>query len=147
MVHLGPQGICDVLVACFGQEDKAWDELCVRAWIESLRRGAFTFVRRSLEDDLDLHLSARVRAEFEESWDDRRGSVPSLLGGGFFRLSETTEERLALWRQAGSSREAVEREHALLERLRVERPELSVEFEPEPPSFSGWGPSTGRESD
>jgi hypothetical protein len=37
LVQLGPQGICEVMVACFGR-DKAWDDICVRALEESVRR-------------------------------------------------------------------------------------------------------------
>jgi hypothetical protein len=31
LVQLGPQGICEVIVACFDR-DKAWDDICVRPW-------------------------------------------------------------------------------------------------------------------
>ena len=152
LVHLGPQGVCDVLVACFGRGDKVWDELCVRALTESLRRGSFAVVRDGLADDLRLHLDAEFRNAFEEEqlWDVRRGLVPSLLGD-FFHCSETTAERLAVWRQTGSFRVSAEREREFLACLRARRPELFaeeepvVEREPESPSSSGWERATGWE--
>lgn len=113
LVHLGPQGICDLLVACFGRGDKVWDELCIRALTESIRKGAFEFVRNSLADDLKLHFNARFRAACEEDWYERRGRVPSWLGGSFFRCSDlTTAQRLASWRPRGSLRVSSEREHS-----------------------------------
>jgi hypothetical protein len=37
LVQLGPQAICDVIVACFGR-DKDWDDICVRALEKSVKR-------------------------------------------------------------------------------------------------------------
>jgi hypothetical protein len=50
LVQLGPQSICEVIVACFGR-DKTWDDICVRALEESVRRWVLAFVREALEDD------------------------------------------------------------------------------------------------
>ena len=89
---------------------------------------------------------------FEDHQGELRGSVTSWLGGKFFQCSQTTEQRLKLWRFAGSGRVAAEEHGAWLERLQAERPELFAEkereeHEQELPPYSGgatgWGHSSG----
>jgi hypothetical protein len=51
LVQLGPQSICEVIVACFGR-DKVWDDICVRALEESVKRWVLAFVREAFKDDV-----------------------------------------------------------------------------------------------
>jgi hypothetical protein len=76
LVQLGPQAICDVIVACFGR-DKDWDDICVRALEESVKRWVLVFVREALEDDWK---EARTPDD-NFCWKDERQSVVSPLWG------------------------------------------------------------------
>jgi hypothetical protein len=76
LVRLGPQGICEVIVACFGR-DKAWDDICVRALEESVRRWVLAFVREALEDDWK-----QARAPDDDFWwEGEKQSIVNPLWG------------------------------------------------------------------
>jgi hypothetical protein len=95
LVQLGPHGICEVIVACFGS-DKAWDDICVRALEESVRRWVLAFVREALEDDWK-----EARAPDDNfCWEDERESVVSPLWG-FASPPGDLLEHAARWRYAG----------------------------------------------
>jgi hypothetical protein len=95
LVHSGPQPICEVIVVCFGR-DKAWDDICVRALEESVKRWVLAFVREALEDDWK---QARTPDD-DFWWENERQSAASPLWG-FPRVLGDLFGHLCLWRQTG----------------------------------------------
>jgi hypothetical protein len=95
LVQLGPQSICEVTVACFGR-DKAWDDICVRALEESVKRWVLAFVREALKDDVK---QARTPDPVDR-WEDVRKNVPSPLWG-FAGVPEDLFGHVFYWRRAG----------------------------------------------
>jgi hypothetical protein len=63
-----------VILACFGR-DKDWDDICVRALEESVKRWVLAFVQEALEDDWK---EARTPDD-DFCWKDERQSVVSPL--------------------------------------------------------------------
>jgi hypothetical protein len=82
-------------VACFGR-DRAWDDICVRALGEFVKRWVLAFVREALEDDWK---QARTPDD-DFWWENERQSTASPLWG-FPRAPGDLFGHLCLWRHAG----------------------------------------------
>jgi hypothetical protein len=80
LVQLGPQGICEVIVACFGR-DKVWDDICVRALEECVRRWVLAFVQEAMEDDWK-----QARAPDDDFWWRARGRALSIRSRALLAL-------------------------------------------------------------
>jgi hypothetical protein len=124
LVQLGPQSICEVIVACFGR-DKAWDDICVRALEESVRRWVLAFERETLEDDWK-----EARAPDDDfCWEDERQAVASPLWSFACVLGDLFGHAF-FWRRAGFFR-VKDKEYNL---------QRSLEPPPSPPRSPGsWG--------
>jgi hypothetical protein len=144
LAQLGPQSICEVIVACFGRcRDKAWDDICVRALEESVKRWVLVFVQEALKDDVKQARTPHPVDQF--CWEDVRENVPSPLWG-FAGVPEDLFAHVFYWRRAGFFR-------AKDEKYNLQR---SLEPPPSPPespgSWDAWsvysdnsigGPTTG----
>jgi hypothetical protein len=93
-------------VACFGR-NKEWDDICVRALEESVKRWVLVSVREALEDDWK---EARNPSD-DFWWEGDRQSVISPLGG-FPKVWGDLFGHRCLWQQAGFLR-AMDEEHPL----------------------------------
>ena len=134
LVHLGPQAICDVIVACYGRGDKAWDGLCVKALEESVERGVFAFVREALADDLKLHFSEEATSEY---WDNEREDIVSALWGFPGPTGDLYGHQYAWW-TAGFHRAHVDTDRERYPAMFLDSPQDPVGEEQEPPVPSGW---------
>jgi hypothetical protein len=111
-------------VACF-ERDKAWDDICVRALEEFVRRWVLAFVREALEDDWK---EAGAPSD-DFCWEDERQGVVSPLWGFAYVLGDLFRH-VHHWRQAGFLR-AKDEEYPF---------GRSLESSPSPPESSGpWG--------
>jgi hypothetical protein len=123
-----------VIVACFGR-DKDWDDICVRALEESIKRWILVFVQEAIEDDWK---EARDPDD-DFCWEDERQSVVSPLWG-FSRVPGDLFGHVSSWRSAGFLR-AKDEEYPPGRSLAEPPPSppeswgaWSVDFEP-----TGWG--------
>jgi hypothetical protein len=95
LVQAGPQPICKIIVACYGR-DKEWNDICVRALKESVKRWVLDFVREALEDDWK-----EAKNPSDNSWwEGKRQSVVSPLRA-FPKAPGVLFGHATLWNRTG----------------------------------------------
>jgi hypothetical protein len=83
-----------VILACF-ERDKAWDDICVKALEDSVRRWVVAFVREAIKDDWK-----EARAPNYWLWEEEhKESIVSPLCG-FARFPGNLFGRAGYWRSA-----------------------------------------------
>ena len=97
---LGVQGICEVIAACYGRGNKAFDELSLEALKAAIRKGLAALVKEALDED--FRLACHLPPDHAQ-W-PCGPTLPVCLFSGFPSPIGDPLGRLHAWRFAGTVR-------------------------------------------
>ena len=132
---LGVQGICEVIAACYGRGNRAFDQLCLGALKAAIRKGLAALVKGALDED--FRLACHLPPD-HTLWPSSL-ILPVGLFSGFPSPIGDPLGRLYEWRFAGACRACDESESAWRESQELRKSEEAEYEVNKEDGATGWG--------